>query len=165
MSVINHSVESIYRMSCFILPTKKPFPTIMSEKEKEPQKEAIQSKPCKGNRCQLCTAFVSASCVTSVSNGRTFHCRNQGTNCNSKLAVYVIMRDVCGMQYVGQTNNIRLRMNGHKSDYRKFLNGDFSKSDTSSLYSHLKSNEVKIFKLQVLGILENEGFRYTKDIR
>ena len=71
-----------------------------------PQKEAIQSKPCQGNRCQLCTAFVSASCVTSNSNGRTFHCCNQGTNCNTKWAVYVIMCDVCGLQYVGQTNNI-----------------------------------------------------------
>ena len=134
-------------------------------KLQEPQKEAIQIKPCQGNRCQLCTAFVSASCVTSTSNGRTFHCRNQGTNCNTKWAVYVIMCDVCGMQYVGQTNNIRLRMNGHKSDYRKFLNGDFSKSDTSSLYSHLKSHDVKIFKFQILEILDNEGFRYTKDIR
>ena len=79
------------------------------------------------------------------------------------------------MQYVGQTNNIRLRMNGHKSDYRKFLNGDFSKSDTSltyllqilkdTLYSDLKSHDVKIFKFQILEILENEGFKYTKDIR
>ena len=73
--------------------------------------------------------------------------------------------DVCGMQYVGQTNNIRLRMNGHKSYYQKFINGAFSKSDTSSLYSHLKSHDVKIFKFQILEILENEGFKYTKDIR
>ena len=70
-------------------------------KLQEPQKEAIQSKPCQGNRCQFCTAFVSANCVTSTSNGRTSHCRNQGTNCNAKLAVYVIMCNVCGMQYVG----------------------------------------------------------------
>ena len=75
------------------------------------------------------------------------------------------MCDVCGMQYVGQTNNIRSRMNGHKSDYRRFLYGDFSKSDTSSLYCHLKSHNVKIFKFQILEILENEGFRHTKDIR
>ena len=132
------------RMSMFSRPPVVSFsqPKNLSQqlcraKLKVPQKEAIQSKPCQGNRCQLCTAFVSASCVTSTSNGRTFHCRNQGTNCNTKWAVYVIMCDVCGMQYVGQTNNIRLRMNGHKSDYRKFLNGDFSKSDTSSLCSHL----------------------------
>ena len=81
-----------------------------------------------------------------------------------KWAVFVIMCDVCGMQYVGQTNNIRLRMNGHKLDYREFLNGDFSKSDPSSLCCNLISHHVKIFKLQILGILENEGFRYTKDI-
>ena len=79
--------------------------------------------------------------------------------------MHVIICDAYGMQYVGQTNNIRLRMNGHKSDYQKFLNGDFSKSDTSSLYSHIKSNDVKIFKFQILEILENEGFKYTKDIR
>ena len=123
----------------------------------------IQNKSCQGNHCQLCTAFVSTSCVNS--NGRTFHCRNQGTNCNTKWAVYVIMCDVCGMQYVGQTNYIRSRMNGHKSDYQRFLNGDFYKSDTSSLYSHLKSHDVKIFKFQILEILENESFKYTKDIR
>ena len=52
------------------------------------------------------------------------------------------MSDVCGMQYVGQTNNIRLLMNGHKSHYLKFLNGDFSKSDTSSLYIHFISHDV-----------------------
>ena len=35
----------------------------------EPQREVIQSKPCQDNRCQLCTAFVSANCVTCTSNG------------------------------------------------------------------------------------------------
>ena len=54
------------------------------------------------------------------------------------------MCDVCGMQYVGQTNNNILNMSGHNSDYRRFLNVDFSKSDTSSLQSHLRSHDVKI---------------------
>ena len=85
--------------------------------------------------------------------------------CNTKWAVYVIMCDACGMQYVGQTNNIRSSMNGHGSHYRRFLNGDFSKSDTSSLYSHLITHDFNIFKFQILSILENEGCGYTKDIR
>ena len=76
-------------------------------KFQEHQKEVIQSKPCQGNRCQLCTAFVSVNCVTSTSNDGTFHCRDKGTNCNTKWAVHVIMCDVCDIQYVGQTNNIR----------------------------------------------------------
>ena len=79
--------------------------------------------------------------------------------------MYVIICDVCGMKYVCQTNNIRLRMNGHRSDYRRFLNGDFSNSDTSSLYSHLISHDVKIFNFQILEILENETIKYTNDIR
>ena len=69
------------------------------------------------------------------------------------------MFGICGMQYV------RSHMNGHKSDYRRFLNGDVSKSYTSSLHSHLKSYDVKIFKFQIMEILENELFKYTKDIR
>ena len=69
------------------------------------------------------------------------------------------------MQYVDQTNNIRSHMNGHRSHYRRFLDGDFSKSDTSALYSHLKSDDVKIFKFQVFEILQNDGFRHTKGIR
>ena len=98
-------------------------------KLQEPQTESIQSKPCQGNRCQHCTAFVSASFVTSTISGRTFHCRNQGTNCNTKWAVYVIMCDVCGMQYVGQRNNIRLRMNGQNQTIEDSLMGIFLFTD------------------------------------
>ena len=129
----------------------------------QPLKEDIQCKQCQGTRCLLCTVFLSATCVTCTINGRTFHCRNQGTNCNTKWAVYVRMCDECGMQYVGQTNNIRSRMNGHKSDYRRFLNGNNSKSDASAHYSLLGHHDDKIFKFQILGILKNEGLRYIND--
>ena len=85
----------------------------------------VDDAVCQGNRCSLITAIAYASCITSTSNGGTFHCRNQGTNCNAKWAVYVIMCDVCVMQYVGQTSNNRSRMNGHKSYYRRFLRRGF----------------------------------------
>ena len=54
-------------------------------------------------------------------------------------------------------------MNGHKTEYQRFLNGDFSKSGTLALYRHLKFHDVKIFKYQILEILQNEGFKYNKD--
>ena len=104
-------------------------------------------------------------CVTSTSNDKTFQCRIQGTNCSMKWDMYVIICYVCGMQYVCQTSNIRSRMNGHISDYRRFLNGDFSKSDTSSPCSHFTALVVNIFKFQMLEILENDGFKYVIDIR
>ena len=56
-------------------------------------------------------------------------------------------------------------MNGNKSDHRRFLNGDISKSDTTTLYNHLKCEDVKILKSQTLEMFENEGLKYTKDIR
>lgn len=122
------------------------------------------TQQCDGKRCQLCHSFIASDKVISFSNGRTFTCRNQGTNCNTKWAVYMIQCEVCGKQYVGQSNNIRLRMNGHKSDYRKFVNGDTSKSGTSALYGHLKSHGVDFFKFQILEVLKTEGFD-TKDTR
>ena len=69
------------------------------------------SKPCLGNPLQLCIGLSSANCVTSASNSRRFHCRTQVAKYNTKWAVYVIMIDVCGMQYDGETSNVRSRMN------------------------------------------------------
>ena len=71
----------------------------------ELHKEAIQSKPHQGNRCQLCTAFVSASCVTSTISDGTSQCRNQGATLQYEVGC--ACDNVCGMQYVVQTNNAR----------------------------------------------------------
>ena len=76
----------------------------------------------------------------------------------------MIMCDICGIYNVGQTSNVRSLMNGHKSDYRRFLNGDFLNQILHS-FSHLKSQEIKILKLQILEILETEGFKCNKDSR
>ena len=66
----------------------------------------------------------------------------------------MIMCVVCGMQHVVQTNNVISWMNGHRSDNRRFLNGDFSKSDTSALHGHVKSHDVEIFYFQIMEVLE-----------
>ena len=60
------------------------------------------------------------------------------------------------------SDNIRSRMKGHKSDYRRFLNGEFSKSDISALYSQIESHDVKILKFKIFEIFENDGFRHTR---
>ena len=56
-------------------------------------------------------------------------------------------------------------MNGHRSNYQRFLNGDFSKSDTSALYSHLKSDNVEIFKFQIFEVPTTEGIKHSNDSR
>ena len=65
--------------------------------------------------------------------------------------MYVIW-DVCDIRYVGQTSNVRSQMNGHKSDYRGFLNGNFYKSESSALCSHLKSHDVEMLKFNILEV-------------
>lgn len=133
-------------------------------RSREGETVLIPSQKCNGRRCQLCSSLIASDKVISSINGRKFTCHNQGTDCNSKWAVYVINCGVCGNQYVGQTNNIRLRMNGHKSDYRKFINGDISKCGTSALYSHLKSHGLANFKFQILEVLKSDS-SVTKDVR
>ena len=73
------------------------------------------------------------------------------------------MCDACGMQYVGQTSNAKSRMNGHKSDYRRFLNGGSSKSDTSVPYCNLESHDVEIFRIQIWEVLEIDGFEHSNN--
>ena len=72
---------------------------------------------------------------------------------------------VCGMQYDGQTSNVRSRMKGHISDYRRFLNRYFSKSDTSAICHQLESHVVEILKFQIMELLATNGFMFNKDSR
>jgi peptide-methionine (R)-S-oxide reductase len=118
-------------------------------------------KPCGAKRCQLCPLLVTSDRITSTSNGRTFSCRNSSTNCNSLWSVYVVSCPDCGLQYVGQTNNIRLRMNGHKSDLRKFIDGTSNKSESVILYQHLKEHS-QAFRFQIVETLPYVGKRRTE---
>jgi hypothetical protein len=115
----------------------------------------VPCHPCGSKRCQLCPLLITTNTIKSYSNGRTFFCKNEGASCNSTWLIYAIWCQQCGMQYVGQTNNVRLRMNGHKSDLRKHINGSSNKqSDSVLLYQHLKSHSGN-FSFQILEVLEN----------
>ena len=56
------------------------------------QTKNLSLQLCRAKLQELQNEAIQSSCVTSTSNGRTFHCLNQGTKCNTKWAVYVIMR-------------------------------------------------------------------------
>ena len=58
----------------------------------------------------------------------------------------------------------RSRMNGHRSDYQRFLNGIFFLSDDSVLYRLLKSHGAAIFKFHILEVLATEGFTYRTTV-
>ena len=45
------------------------------------------------------------------------------------------------LQYVGQVNNFRARMNGHKSDFRLYAACKLKKIDNKCLYDHVGIND------------------------
>ena len=52
---------------------------------------------------------------------------------------------ICKQQYVGQSNNLRTRMNGHNSDLRLYAAGKINKMDNKLLYDHLIYHNIDYF--------------------
>ena len=72
--------------------------------------------PCQNDvRCQLCAIIPHQTSITNQS-GQTFRlfC-GPNADCRSRGVIYVLTCNDCGLQYVGQTTNLRLRLNNHKS--------------------------------------------------
>ena len=111
------------------------------------------SKPpqiCGKNRCKLCTFLICSDSITSTANNKTFKCYNRDTTCDSEWIVYVIQCPICNLQYVGQSNNFRSRMNGHKSDFRLYAAGNLNKMDNKLLYDHLIQHNLDYFHVCIV---------------
>ena len=79
---------------------------------------------CMGGRCELCRLNYIQQCESfTTSNGVIWNIKSH-INCNSKNVVYFLKCTTCEETYTGQTNNLRLRMNGHKSGARLGTNSD-----------------------------------------
>ena len=91
------------------------------------------SQSCGKSRCKLCLSLICSNYICCTANNKTFKCHNENTSCDSKLIIYVISCPICNLQYVGQSNNLRARMNGHKSDFRLYAAGKINKMDNKLL--------------------------------
>lgn len=92
---------------------------------------------------------MSDTGIRSYVTGNFYRCRNAGSTCRTGWAVYVIACSTCGMQYTGSTNNLRLRMNNHKSSFSAVRTGGGAKTNCHRLYEHLVSCNSE-FKFQVV---------------
>ena len=72
----------------------------------------------------------------------------------SKWIIYVISCPICNLQYVGQSNNFRARMNGHKSDFRLYAAGKINKMDNKLLYDHLICHNIDYFHVSIVDMIE-----------
>jgi hypothetical protein len=71
-------------------------------------------EPCKGARCGLCVQLPSTTNVSFADSSFTWTIRSL-VNCNSRNCVYLAVCRLCGLKYVGETVDFRLRMNNHRS--------------------------------------------------
>ena len=71
----------------------------------------------------------------------------------TKWIIYVISCPICNLQYVGQSNNPRARMNGHKSDFRLYAAGKINKMDNKLLYDHLICHNIDYFHVSIVDMI------------
>ena len=66
--------------------------------------------------CTICKILPIQTSITSFSTGRTHRLRLPITaTCDSEYAVYCLTCTKCGLQYVGQAQKFRIRVNNHRS--------------------------------------------------
>ena len=111
------------------------------------------SQSCGKSRCRLCLSLICSNYISSTANNKTFKCYNENTSCDSKWIIYVIFCPICHLQYVGQSNNFRARMNGHKSDFRLYAAGNINKMDNKLLYDHLISHDIDYFHVSIVDMI------------
>ena len=112
------------------------------------------SQSCGKSRCRLCLSLIYSNYISCTDYNMTSKCHNENTSCDSKLINYVISCPICNLQYVGQCNNFRTRMNGHKSDFRLYAAGKINKMDNKLLYDHLICHNIDYLHVSIVDMID-----------
>ena len=74
---------------------------------------------CSNTQCKLCTLYLQPVTTFKTANGSTWNIKSHIT-CNSKNITYFLSCKICNgnMNYIGQTMNLRQRINNHISKPR-----------------------------------------------
>jgi hypothetical protein len=110
------------------------------------------TEKCGNKRCKICPSINSDSSFTSTKTGHSYAIYGK-SDCNAKNVIYMITCQRCKLQYVGSTNNFRLRMNNHKSRIRTH---DPSTYD-EFVYQHFYEHGLDNFSVQIIDNYNNSG--------
>lgn len=80
-------------------------------------RQVVMVQPCYGTRCKLCPQIRPGN-QFQFNCGFIFRVKENNLNCNSKDVIYVLKCTTCGAEYIGETENVRRRMNVHLSSIR-----------------------------------------------
>ena len=99
-----------------------------------PSKEGLNRK---GPPCQMCVFFPKADKITSAANGKTFKLKlSAPADCDTNMVVYCLTCTKCNVQYVGKAENLRKRVNNHKSSIRNSSRKAADDRGCRALYTH-----------------------------
>ena len=113
---------------------------------------------CNSNRCKLCREGYIIDCrqfQTAKNNQKTWEIRFHIT-CNSYNVIYYLVCNFCKITtYCGKTNNLRLRINNHKSSC---LSGRSSDSFDNHVYhcKNKKNQSVPLFQIYAFMSMKEE---------
>ena len=85
------------------------------------------TKPCNNSRCSTCTYVSTATVVVSYAAKQPFvPYTAEECNCKTKNVIYVILCELCGIHYVGQTSrSIGTRFREHRRDVKNNIKDSF----------------------------------------
>ena len=112
--------------------------------------------PCNKPRCQLCAIITPKTSIVSSATGRKYllFC-GVNADCSSENCVYCLTCLSCRLQYVGCTNNLRLRLNNHKSCVR--TKKVARTTDCFLLYKHFRDFPDHSFDCTILECVTGSG--------
>ena len=123
-SSTNERVRTVYKDIQPILSLRQPKNLLRQLTHAEFRSTTLESSnqlqpglfKCKSNSCRLCRDGYIQECASfETSNGVEWQIKCH-INCNSSNVLYFLKCTACkSTTYTGKTNNLRLRMNGHKS--------------------------------------------------
>ena len=101
---------------------------------------------CSNSRCKTC---VQASPIQISDNSNKQFCKNNSV-------IYCIECGICGLKYIGQTkSNINIRVNGHRSDIKKF--GNSFKRDQE--LKHFQKHSFEKANIYIVDFIQSEEER------
>ena len=95
----------------------------------------------KNIQCKICKLYIQPCKEFELSNGMKWQIKCKIT-CNSKNVIYFLKCIKCSCTYIGKTNNMRKRMNGHMSDSR---HGNTTDKFDRHIFKCLGPNKVEPF--------------------
>ena len=115
-------------------------------------------KSC-GNTCEICPMLdIASTVIVSTVNKRKFPVlTNQKLSWKSRNIVYVLTCNICGYQYVGETEQtLAARINGHKRGVRHGSSEEYLHFSCDDTHRNVEVNEK--FKIQIAEkIFENDN--------